>query len=116
MSDQYACSLCGIVNDSVELFYPDDVANTHPVRYCIQHQKQAFHFFVDTLLLGVYMDGTPTEESARKIWERVVTLAKKNRITADYAQKLLLARTKRMGKKTADILKSPLDAKEENNA
>jgi len=100
--DLYACRLCGLVNDSVALFSTDDLPGTHSVPLCEKHQKEAFKFFVDMLLFGAVGE-KQTEESARKMWDRVTALAKKNHITADYAQELLIARTKRMGKKI-DIL------------
>jgi hypothetical protein len=101
MGDMHACELCHVVNDKVEQHYADDLPNTRARWLCRKCQKTSFHFFASMLVLGHTMDKEKTTvEKAQEMQRRMLALAKKNSITADYARKLLLHTIQKMTNKT----------------
>ncbi len=93
----HACEMCHVVNASVEVYHYEEWEVQTKAWLCVECQKNALRFFVTMLLLGTIASEAPEDipKAARDTSDRVIALAKKNRITEDYAVKLLTRETRR---------------------
>lgn len=87
-----ACKQCGKVGEDVETYRNELNWQGPPKPLCVECQKRAFEVQVKLIILGsisaLVTDGY-REREAEKVVRRVVEFAKVNRITEDYAVKLV---------------------------
>jgi len=87
-----ACKKCSLVDAKVALYYHE--AKWSPAEYlCVKCQKNAFRLQIRLMLVVImsYKDRDRTVLQGRmdNFQDQIVSLAKKNKITADYCHKMI---------------------------